>query len=116
MLGQPPQPLQLGEQVESQAAGAGTDFQNVSSAEPEHLGGLLRQGLAKQGGDFRGGDKIACGAELVHAGAVVAKAGRIQGQLHEAAEGNPAAVGLDFTTDQGGGLFAVFQRGRVGCG
>ena len=59
---------------------------------PQHLRALARQALAEQIRNFRCGDKIPARPDLAAAGAVVTQARRIQRQLHEALEGQPAAA------------------------
>src|SRR5690606_21914938 len=69
---------------------------------------------------LRRGDEVAGRAELGRAGAVVAQAGRVQAQLHEARERDRAAGGAsglgDFVADQLAQALAMGERRVVGWG
>ena len=87
------------EQVGSQCAGAGAEFQDVRHALRQYLAQLPGQRRTEQSADSRRGDEIAGGAELGRPPRVVAQARLVKRQRHVVVKGDPAASRLDGVTD-----------------
>ena len=75
---------QFQQKVGGHDASTSAEFKNFATAERvQNLLTLAGQAARKQRRQFRRGDEIAAGTELASAGAVIAQAGRVQGQVHE---------------------------------
>src|SRR5206468_1141574 len=76
----------------------------VASAGVERLRHLSRQGAREEWRELGRGDEVAArrrhAAEDRTAARVVAEAGRVERERHEAAERNPAAGGVDGSADE----------------
>ena len=79
-----------------QAAGSGTDFQQVGSAQRHHLSRLRRQRMTEGRRYFRGGDEVTGGTEFQRPAGVIAHSRSIERTGHEVIEGDPAAGLPDF--------------------
>ncbi len=86
---------QAAQEIERQPAAAGTQLQDLAPGLPQHLGRLAGQAAAEQRREFRGGDEIPGGAELLRPRAVITQTGGIERQLHVTGEIEPAAGRLD---------------------
>ena len=87
-----------------QRAGAGAKFPHaIGAGLAQRLGHLHGQRLAEQRGHLRGGHEVAArtgqGTELGQVARVVAQARRVESQLHEAVETDPAASGANGLRD-----------------
>ncbi len=112
------------EQLRRQRAGAGAELPEFGGAGGvERLRQLAGDGATEQRRQLRRSDEVAARAgqqaELAVAAAVVAQAGRVQGQRHEALEAEPAATLADLGGDEGGqrvcdGAGYTGGRGRRG--
>ena len=88
------------EHLRGQGAAAGAELEDVPAAQPpdqpsEHLGALGGEAGAEQGRDLGRGDEVAARAELGRAGDVIAQPGGVEGQIHEAVEGQGTPGGGD---------------------
>ena len=98
----------------SQGATAGAKLPHfVAATVGQRLRHLLRQRVAKQGADFRGGDKVASagagqGAEFDRFTRVIAQAGGVERHFHKAVKADPAAR-------LGDGAANVGVQGAVGA-
>ncbi len=93
------------QQLGRERAAAGAEFKDlVAAARLERLPDLARQGAAEQRRQLGRGDEVASrrghAADDGSPARVVAEAGRVKGQRHEAAERDPAAGAIDGHADQ----------------
>ena len=101
----------LGERA---AAAAELDQQRVGAELLQHRRDRVGDRGREQRAELGRGDEIPAHAELVRAGAVVAQAGRVQGEFHEARERDRAARGDDLFLHELAQALAV--REGVGVG
>ncbi|MEJ0036992.1 MAG: hypothetical protein WDO68_13080 [Gammaproteobacteria bacterium] len=83
----------------SHPARAGAQLDHGAARLPQHLGNLARDTLTEQIRHFGRGSEIPAAPDLHATGAVVAEPRRIQRQLHELIERQPAARRLDALAD-----------------
>ena len=100
---------QLAQHDRRHAPGAGAELEDVAARAGKHLRALPRHATAEEVGHLGRGDEVAAGADLGAAGAVVTEPGRIQRQLHEALERQPAAGAGQLLADQRRDVPAVAQ-------
>jgi hypothetical protein len=94
-----PHALQLPVQVRREHARAGTELEDVAAHGLHHLGRLARDALRVHVGDLGAGHEVALAAELARPRGVVAQAGRVERELHEARERDPVAGARDLRGD-----------------
>jgi len=99
-LGQLTERGQLGEQRRGHPPGARAELENLTTGSAQHRGALPRQTAAEEIRNLGSGDEVSARAELRAAGAVVAESRRIERELHEALEREPAAAGGQLGADQ----------------
>ena len=101
------------QQIAGEATAAGAEFDDVGDFVPQDLRGLARERAREYSAQLGRGDEIAVRAELARAGAVIAEARRVQRELHESREADPAAGCGDFSRDQIGDVSGVDRGIRV---
>src|SRR5258708_4240697 len=84
------------------APGAGAELEDLATGRGENLRALACHAAVEEIGHFGGGDEVAPDADLDAASAVVTQSWRVQGQLHEALERQPAAGGGELCADEPG--------------
>ncbi len=105
-----------GENRRRHAPGAGAELENLPAGDGQHFGTLTRQAAAEKIRHFGRGDKVTAGADLEAAGAVVPETRRIQRQLHETLERQPACrgrhLGVNERRDRGAVVRLLRRQGR----
>ena len=106
-LGQQALRCELGEHRRGHPSGAGAELEDLPARAHEHGGALARDAAGKEVGDLGSGDEVPARAEFLAPDAVVAEARRVQRQLHETLERQPAARGRERLADVRGETQAV---------
>ena len=100
--GQGPVAMEGREDLPRQGATAGPELQDVAPGQgAQGLATLGRQAAAEQGRQLRGGGKVPRRPQLGAARGVIAEPGGVEGQLHEAVEGEPPTAALGLGPQQG---------------
>jgi hypothetical protein len=90
-------------------------MKSASGPASHHRRRRPRDAAREQAAEFGRGDEVAADAELGLAGAVIAEAGRVQGQFHEAPE-RDGTVGADVGADQVGQSALWASSSALGAG